>query len=209
MENLPEQRQKPKYTEPDMRYSMFYPRTKDGLLNDYPQLAKVKEFYDLRKEELLFVWYFFCKASPYYGIDDRFERAEKSVKRAFQGVNTVETAQYKKCNFPDKINFAGEKMKLYEPGPRIRAKKLVEKILSDYEKMIGSIDITDDENWRNNAGEVDMAKKKNYIELTKTVTTALAGLIAQSEEGFGVTEIMDEDFEDGDDTAIEFYVGQK
>lgn len=188
---------------------MFYPKTRDGLLNDYPQLVKVKEFYDLRKEELLFVWYFFCKASPFYNIDDRFERAEKSVKKSFGNTNTTETAQYKKCNFPDKINLAGEKMKLYEPGPRIRAKKLVEKILSDYEGMIGSIDIADDENWRNNAGEVDMAKKKNYIELTKTVTTALAGLIAQSEEGFGVTEIMDEDFEDGDDTAIEFYVGQK
>lgn len=208
METLQEQRQKPKYTEPDSRYSMFYPKTKDGLLNDYPQLAKVKEFYDLRKEELLFVWYFFCKASPYYNIDDRFERAEKSVKKAF-GSKTIETAQYNKCNFPDKISLAGEKMKLYEPGPRIRAKKLIEKIISDYEKMIGSTDVDDDENWKNSAGDIDMAKKKNYIELTKTVSTALTGLISQSEEGFGVSEIIDEDFEDGDDTAIEFYVGQK
>lgn len=203
MASSQEKQQKSRYTEPDPRYSMFYPKTKDGLLIDYPQLQKFKEFNELRKEELLFVFFFYCKSSPLAGIDNQYRRAEKAVSHSFSNTGTQEAAQFKKCNFPDRIIVAGEKMRIFEPGPRIRAKKLIEKILSDYEKIVGGTDVDDEEN-------SDMNKKKNYVELTKIVANALPGLISQAEESFGVTEIgSEEELEDGEDSAIELFVGQK
>ena len=58
-------------------FSLFVPRSKLGLLKDYPELKKNRYLSNLRREKLLFCWYLGCEGSPcfdYYNSDDPEDR---------------------------------------------------------------------------------------------------------------------------------------
>ena len=171
------------------RYSMFYPKTKRGLLSDYPELKKIESFSKLSRAELLFVWYYACKASPFYGEENDEVRVKKALKESFGKTAGLDiTSRYVAGNFVDKIRTAITEISRFEPGPRIRAKMMVEKILANYEKLI-DVNVNGKVEFTNKDGEIDWSKKKAYIDACNTVSKALPTLITQSEGGFGITEV--------------------
>ena len=48
------------------RYSMFYPKNTRSFKSDYPELFKNPIYSKLSNNEMLFVWYYACEASPFY-----------------------------------------------------------------------------------------------------------------------------------------------
>ena len=56
------------------KYSIFYPKSSRMLTADYPEFKKVREFKDINRGDLLFVWYFACEGSPLIDIHDEKER---------------------------------------------------------------------------------------------------------------------------------------
>jgi hypothetical protein len=171
-------------------YSLFRPISVRGLLNDYPELNDVTEFKKLSKVELLFTWYFANEASPFYDQDDEFERAKNSLKYALYVAqdNSVTRAirqQYATLEFPEKVASAILKMKTYKLGPRVRAKKMVDNILNNFEKII-KMDI-DSEEFKKD-GEKDFDKIKKYVDSATNIAKNIPDLISMSESGFAVAK---------------------
>lgn len=188
------------------RYSLFCPRTKKGLLHDYPELKEVKEFSSkhLSQFDLLFVWFFAFEASPCSRIGKKEEKAKRAYNYASTFLGKYDTERKKRnyiaCDFPDSVKNAINRMSRYKLGPRVKAKRMVDKILSNMEHM-ATIDAKTKANFVDKEGLLDVSKYKAYIDLSTTVVKNLPLIIAQAETGFGVSETEDafiEDFAPGD-----------
>ncbi len=185
------------------RLSMFTPKSNQSLRSDYPELNKNKAFIGLNKNEMFFCWYFACKSSPLIREEDPRKRAEAAIYFSYPKDKRDQIARaYSSGNFPEKLKIAIDEMRKYEPGPRIRAKMMVEKIMQNYEKII-SIEIDGNTEFKNKDGEVDWAKKKSYIDTCSVVAKNLSLLISQSEGSFGITEEKDgESYNEYDDGSL-------
>jgi hypothetical protein len=172
------------------KLSMFYPSTKKGILLDYPELAKRDSFRTLSRSEILFVWYYACKSSPFNKEEDDKIKIEASLVQAFGKKAKAVRSTYMAGNMGEKVKTAITEMRTFEIGPRIRAKLMVEKIMSNYEKLV---DVNLEEDFKNKDGEIDWTKKKAYIDASSTISKTLPALIGQSEGGFGISEKEDGD----------------
>lgn len=171
-------------------FSLFAPRTKTGLLFDYPELRDVEEFKSLSVSNLLFVWYFSCEASPIISVKNEKDRATKAVQFISELNDSYftgsERVRFLGLDFPVKVELAMRKMAHYRMGPRIRAKKMVESIMSNYEKFI-NVDVAG-EDFLGEDGKQDFDKIAKYVTASSTVTKNIPGLIQQSEGGFSIKE---------------------
>jgi len=175
--------------EVDKKYSMFYPKTKSSLLMDYPELAKIETFKKLGKEHMLFVWYMGCKSSPFYNEENPRVKREKCMTEAYTHQALERNKEkFLAGDFPEKIRIAIHEMTRFEVGPRMRAKKMIETIMGNYE---GLIDIDIKKEFITEKGEVDWTKKKAYIDACSTVSKVLPNLINQAEGGFSLSETED------------------
>lgn len=172
-----------------VRYSLFAPGSKHALHADYPELTKTESFKRLKKEDQLFAWYYACKASPFADIDDLNKRVTLSLNQVYKGrVPARETNKYKDLDFNRQMKTAIDEIEKYEPGPRIRGKMMIDKMLNNLEVLV-DIDATDESQFKNKDDEVDWSKKKAYIDSIKTATSILPVLISSAEDGFSVKEI--------------------
>jgi len=189
------------------QFSMFFPNSKRELHKEFPELINIPGFSKLHRAEQLFVWYIGCKASPYYDMDDLNERTRNCVEKAFGEQITRDVKQkYLSGNIPDRLLESIKYMSNFELSARVRSKKMVEKILSNYEILV-DVDVKEGKEFENKDGEVDWTKKKAYIDSMKTVTQNLPILIKQAEGSFGVTEEEKEmlpEFGDGNE-LISFF----
>jgi len=87
-------------------YSIFRPDSKRRIQQDYPEISLRPVFQKLSPDEMIFVWYYACEASPYFDIDSDRERTEKSLKAAFS--RPGEGIQYLRLLF--KIFFRGNSL---------------------------------------------------------------------------------------------------
>lgn len=189
-------------------YSMFYPKTKSGLLIDYPKLKDNEALRKLGRFDLLFVWYYACKASPFQYEEDKKEKTELSLVQAF-GEKKAETMRYAYIpgNFPEKIRLAITEMSKFEIGPRIRAKLMIENIMTNYEILV---DVDPKTEFTNKDGDVDWTKKKAYIDACSTISKSMSTLISQAEGSFGVSETEEGDIGeiDSEDLIDTFHESQ-
>lgn len=182
------------------KLSMFYPKTKKGLLIDYPELKKIEAFVGMNKNELLFSWYYGCKSSPFDYEEDSKVKAEKSFIEAF-GSKQKEglESSYIAGNFPEKVRVAITEMQKFEIGPRVRSKIMIEKIMTNYEQLV-DIDVKTE--FKDKDDEEDWSKKKAYIDSCAKISSTLPTLINQAEGGFGITEKEEGDVKELDSSSI-------
>ena len=173
-------------------YSIFKPKSNRGIFSDYPELRKYPEFSGIKADQMLFVWYYACEASPFYDIENNRERIEKSIEAAFMKDGRKLISDDKKEDlldgkFPAKLSVAIDAMRKFRIGPRVRAKILTEKIFNNIESIL-SIDASKKENFLNKDGEVDFSKKKAYMDAASKASEMMPKLINQLENNFSVSE---------------------
>lgn len=173
-------------------YSIFMPRSANGLFYDYPEMRNIEEFKGLQNDDILFVWYFACEASPFFMIRSDTERAKQAMSKSYtrKGEDKYPKAAQQKIlagQFPEKVQEAIRRMRSYKIGPRIVAKKALEKMFNNVLAIV-DIDVKDTSHFLNAQGEVDFGKKKAYVDTVKSASDQLPKLIAQMEEGFHVVE---------------------
>jgi hypothetical protein len=170
-------------------HSMFRPKSKRRLSHDYPILSKEEVFKKLDSNELLFCWYYSHQSSPLYELEiSPRERVLEAIKLSFEQSSKMNPAQKKKyleLDFTESMRNAMSKMESYSPDARVRSLKIVEKAFDNIEAIL-NIDATDDKNFLNKDDEVDMGKKKQYVETAKTAVQLLPGFIEMIESRFGV-----------------------
>ena len=191
----------------ESQFSIFYPNSSRDLAMDYPELYENENFRKLNRAEKLFVWYWGCRASPFWDLEDVDERLDKCIHHSFGStLDHVAKQRFMSGNFSEKIDKAIIFMNKFQLSPRVRASKLTEKILKNIEKLI-DVEISEDsEEFKNKDGEADWSKKKAYIDSCEKATKILPDLIRQVEEGYGVTSVMIKKTKDGEvDYTQNFY----
>jgi len=174
---------------------LFAPKSARGLRIDYPELNNVKEFESLRPAEILFVWNYGCKSSPYFNID-MDER--ELIKRCMEASNFIisdptKKAEFLEGKFPDKIKASVPVMNSFEPSLRVIAKIEAAKRISDIRKLT-SLELDNDGNhvsFHTKDGDIDFNKRMNYMKQILLADDEMPKLVSKAEQGFGLTEKKD------------------
>lgn len=177
--------------EGQIKHVLFGPHEGKDLFRSHPQLKEVKEFSILSPTEMEFVWKWRCGSFDqlYFGIEDR--RLEDSIDSTFSEKNNYQSlrADYLSGKMPEKIRSAGVKMELFSPDYRFRAKQMVIKMFENIEAIttIGKSEFIDGE------GHIDADRQKNYTSICEKAIELIPQLIAQIENGYGITDVKDTD----------------
>lgn len=174
---------------------LFGPKTGKHLLKLYPDLEKEPAFKKLSNEELLFAWYMGCKSSP---IDPEWpEQTRLKTAASYSIKDEAMRANFAAGKVPDRVREAYRKFGEYEPEARMVAKRMVQNMFTNLEKLV-NVDpndfvITTQEGGEDGVPltvtkEIDWTGRKQYIESCKTTATLLPTLIDQMEKGFGISD---------------------
>jgi len=171
------------------KYSIFWPKSASSLTTDYPELKKILEPYSTQRNEVLFAWFYACKASPIIWMNEE-TRIKKSLHYAYRGkMGAEQMGRFMSGDFGPKVINLVKIMQTFEPGPRIRAKMMVEKIMTNLEAMVDE-EVTS-ETFVGEDGKTDFSKKKAYVETQQKIASSLDGVVRQLEGGFSVEKVSD------------------
>lgn len=162
---------------PEVKYSMFYPKSTRLLYLDYPELRDIPEIKDLGKY-CIFVWFLACRVSPLFEVDDIKERTQLAIQESNIKLNTKEFDDLISGNYSEIITEGIRKMETFKIGPRIRSMLIVEKMLTNFE-MLSKVDIIGG----------DSKENKEYVDNCIKIQQAIPGLIRQAEQGFSTHEL--------------------
>ena len=175
-----------------IEYSIFKPKSKKGIFNDYPELRSFEAFRTLDNNSMLFVWYFACESSPFHETEDDRERVKLSIKESYykKGIKALSDKDAEKMKsgmFSSKITVAIDEMKKFKVGPRVQALMMVQKGFDNLSKII-DVDVSDSSMFIDKDGEIDFAKKKSYVDSVGKAIDLIPKMINQIEGRFGLTE---------------------
>ena len=194
-------------------WSLFAPKSSRGLRVDYPELSDYEEFKSLRVVELHFVWLVACKSSPLFNstLKDR-EMIRACLRDArFKISEEDKLEKFLSGDFGEKIQTAVQVMHTFEPSVRIIAKELAIKQLADIKKMV-SLKLDDSGNhssFYDKEGNVDMNKKRYYMNMVMDSGAKMGAMVERAEKGFGITQknkkVNDKNTEASGETFTESY----
>lgn len=197
-------------------YMLFAPKSARGLRVDYPELNEYPEFQGLRANEMLFVWWYACKSSPYYDIDKKTEREIIAMcleKARMRFDDPAKKEKFLSQNFPEKINAAITTMRTFEPSVRILGRLSAIRSLSNIRKLT-SLELDEHGNHpmfikgKGEDAEVDFKKRTDYMNMIIKKEEKIGSIIDKAERGYGVAKMTDEqskDLDDGNLTFLESY----
>jgi hypothetical protein len=166
---------------------LFPPISKRPLTDEYPELAKEKEFQGLRTDELKFAWYY----GVFYGAKrDSKEKISLCVKHSFvRADGTVtrsprEIDEYKSGNFPQHVAAAITKFSTYNIDARYRARFIAERALQNLEQFV-----------EYDEDSVDWDQRKKYTDTITSIIKEIPNIIAMAESGHGVKDVNLSKFE--------------
>lgn len=171
-----------------MNEKLFYPEDTKSLFKTYPALKNIEEFKNLNRTEMLFVWYYASESSPLSEIVSDKNRRIGALSKAFTlDADEQISRNYVEGNMPEKVREAIHRMKMFNIDIRARAKRMVEKIMTNFEAMIevgdGDFEVVD----KDSNKSIDWTGRKSYIDGAAKISEQLPALIKQVEEGFGIT----------------------
>lgn len=186
-------------------YSLFIPRGRVSLIQDYPELKKNHYLTTLRKDKLLFCWYLGCEGSPcfeaYNSDNSKDKEAALRFARERSGLRiddfTFENEFVAKNNLSSDIKKGVEIFSNFKLGVRIRLKKMIDSMLNNFEKVI-NVDI-DSPDFNvigkdgENTGERDYDKIKKYTDTCINIRNKFSEILEQAEQSFGVAEVEEEE----------------
>lgn len=193
-----------------IEYSLFSPKTGRSLFYDYPELKDNPDLVHLKndKRKLLFCYYLGCDTSPlksYYvntDIRSRRKAVEKALEHSGMRLREEQKRSYLMCEFPSDVKKGINGFLIYKANARIRMKLKMEKLLSNWEKIINKdidssiFNVLDKEG--RDTGEQDFDKVKKYTDITISIKKQMSDTLREIEYGFGLTESEKADSESDD-----------
>lgn len=179
----------------EIKTILFGPRNGKSLLRLYPTLRENTKFKTLANDDLLFAWYMGIPTSPVDHDWSEEIRRRSAATKCFP-TNEEKRRKYAAYDIPEDVKVAIREFEKFSPEARYEAKLMTQQILHNYQKIINvnteteflkitTIGKGDD---KQEVQEVDWTAKKQYVDITATVSKALPELLNQLEEGFGIQE---------------------
>ena len=198
--------------EQDDVYMLFAPKSGRGLRVDYPELNEYQEFQGLKSVDMLFVWWFSCKSSPYFDLRkperEIVQMCIEKSKMWFDDDGKKE--RFLAQNFPEKISAAIALMKTFQPSVRTLGRLSAVRSLNNIRKLT-SLQLDKDGNhnlFKNKDDEWDFKKRNDYMKMIISKEKEIDSIIEKAERGYGLTKLTAEqskDLDDGDLTFLESF----
>ncbi len=189
----------------ELKPILWGPRDGKSLLAEYPDIGEYKEFKELSREELNFVWYVGNPSSPLNGggvLDEK-------IKYKSAAARCIRDPEKKKRlgegDIPSGIREAIAKMQTFSPEARAIAKQVATTAFHNLQAMV-NIDVESDfkitrsitsgtgkDKTIENVEEMDWAGRKQYVDTVAKISDLLPSLLKQVEHGFGVEEKNDKE----------------
>tara|TARA_R110002020_G_scaffold58337_3_gene159820 strand:+ start:8598 stop:9161 length:564 start_codon:yes stop_codon:yes gene_type:complete len=159
--------------------SVFDINYKSDVRIEYPELADIDEFKDLKVKELKLCWMLGNRTSPIYDMDKK--------SRLFRALELVygKNYQYRKDlksiidgDIPHEMKVAIKKMESFNPELRLKAKLLSEYMFDTINQMV----VLDPES----LVHMDIDEKKKYTDLVVKVHEELPKMVKRLEGSYGV-----------------------
>jgi len=170
----------------DIRYTFFFPRKRD-MRHEFPSLAKVEEFKNMKPKLLKFTYYY---AIYFNDEKDTIKRVNNSIKYSFLGTfPDSELPFYQKLQFPRDVADAIKKWSEYKFDTRLRMKFINDMIMANWEALINInpqkefIEVGEDGLKRTN-----WTAKNQYVTMTSKILSEMPTLLKNDEEGYGINE---------------------
>ncbi len=159
------------------------------MLRDYPELAEYSEFKrsSINANDLMFVWFFRCSASPYYEVPDE-KKLDDCIAASYssEGQRSEKMELFKNLRFPDNIKAAMRRMERFNTTARVEDYLYVRQVRANCKEILGQ-DVS-----RMNADE-----KEKY---TRTLPAAMKAMLETTRfieaGGEGVTEQETDPYDD-------------
>ncbi len=168
----------------DINDTVLFEPTGRDMTFEFPELKEYSEFMDLSARELKLVWFIGNRTSPYAKIDDKKKRLELSVKTVYPetSLSRKEVKDMMEGIIPTHLVKAIQKMALFSPSHRLRAKLASEYIFEELLNML-YVDDIEKAKWI-----VDPDLKKKHADLVIKINGELPGIIKTIESGYGVSD---------------------
>lgn len=162
---------------------LFIPTDGKDMKSEYPELGDIPEFTLLNNFELVFVWCVGNRTSPLRDELDPRIKYKKALEwsKLDKKLDLQTATDYSAGKFPTKISAAINRMAMFVPSIRMKAKIMSEKMFSNLERMV---DISEEE-----FKAMGIEDKKKYADFTKTVTNELDELVVSLENAYGVKDV--------------------
>lgn len=152
----------------------------EDLRIEYPELAQIDEFKNLKAKEVRLCWLLGNRTSPLYKLSDKRERLNRALEIVY-GKTYLQQKQLKALidgDIPIEIREAIKKMEEFNPEYRLRAKLLSEYMFETLNEMVvvGSSELA--------TMEVD--EKKKYTDLLVKIHEELPDMVKRLETSYGV-----------------------
>lgn len=175
------------------RYSMFFPGTRNDLLLEYPELRGIPSIRKAgdKPKDLLFVWYYACKASPAMELVDDKARIEFALKAVWgDPVPKDVHARFISHKWGEEVSAAIDDMRRFELGPRVRAKLLLERALDNMTALVDKS--------KYEVASMDIDDQKNYTAIVGKVLSDIMPRIKEMEGNYGVRELGESEYKPGE-----------
>jgi hypothetical protein len=173
--------------------SLYAPQNEKDLREQYPELWEVEEFSSLEIKELLLTWYYGAPTSPYSQLPhiQAVEESFLAVYKSHDKIPADKISKWLENDLSETQKIAVNRWKSMNVSMRIKSKTMVDKMLSNLEKMA---DVTDQDFQKydeegNVVKGVDWAARTQYANFCRITSQLLPDLIKQSEQGFGITKV--------------------
>ena len=156
---------------------------RDGDLRiEYPELAEIEEFKDLKVKEVRLCWFLGNRTSPIYKLE-KAKRLEKGLELVY-GKNYSSRRDLEpilKGEMPEEIVRGIRKMELFNPEYRLRAKLMSQYMFDILNDMI----IVDSDT----LSTMDIDDKKKYTDLVVKIHSELPEMVKTLETSYGVRSV--------------------
>lgn len=160
--------------------------TGEDLRITYPEISEYEELKRLTKKELIFVWYYSNKTSPYHTIENATKKVVKCIQILKDDISEDDLERYLDLKFPAHIQNAINVMGNFDPKLRSVGKTVTGQILDNIRKAVSE----DVDNY------TEAGDKKSFIDMCINIGKNLPDLIKSLESGFGISNTKVKEIEE-------------
>lgn len=168
------------------KYSLWHPTSKGDLLLDYPDLRDVVEFVSVNNpRKMLFIWFYACRTSRARELTDDAQRIKYAVLAAWGNDPPRDILdEFTKKKWGPVVQAAIDKMRSYEPEPRMKMKLIASQNMDRVKNILESTDSEALTSWREKGDYFSAVKQSIALiqELQPLTEFAALGVVEKTRE---------------------------
>lgn len=161
---------------------LFGLESSSDLRMEYPELADIPEFKNLKSKEVRLCWMLGNRTSPIYNLDKR-QRLNKALEIVYgrRYKENEDLAPILNGNMPEELREGIRVMESFNPEYRLRAKLLSQYMFETLNTMVVLDEST--------LAQMDVDEKKKYTDLIVKIHSELPDMVKRLEQSYGIRTI--------------------